>query len=746
MVRNPIVLRVARTTLVWWLALTTLTFTSFELIGHATDVDNIVSRLLLALAGFAAATAIVAASTLARRELVRRQLLQGERRGLTTAIGPVPEGLGVPARSAGSRVDIQPGHPLQQWAVSVKSARPELYRLYEAAIDTFAANPDCPAAPVSTGHGGRTLFEHSLVVVEQVAALAPGFTYDGGRNKQGHLVAPILDPNFRFDPQDPLIVLIALVHDIGKSECYQRDPETRRIEEVQADHDRVGRMMLARMPEIWDLEREDRQTLLYAVGYYHHPQELPRFVDDRARALMELLIVADKAAGTFETAHPLWRASPVASPGWPTPAAPAAAAGAATAAKNATDRPRPVALEAPSSLAISAQAGGLPPARPEFAAAGLDAVEAAYVDAFLALLALPEAVNGKLQRKLAWRWDNLLYFAEMPLRRALARQLGEPALAEQVNGEGRCQLIEDLMRALIKLGLLYHQHDGWTYSEKRALFFVRYLQRHRDENGALAYNRINEKYDSKATVIVKVAGPIARLVPDGNCSLMPKIERPTFSEKGARNKKDGPVQAESESDDASPQPAEQQPEAPAIEAASAQPANVGLVPEHSMPASEAPHGVGQEDPLPEPPSVQPDPTPAAVSPSPRIVPSVPLAPADAAAGALLALVEAARDREHPAPPPTLPLEPMPAPDPAELRRRIDRVDGPAGWVVIDGVRYRGRAVPHDQVAAYAGLVAALEADTSGQCRVIRQPDAVLLLVQDLETHENARSSDLTAVA
>jgi hypothetical protein len=30
--------------------------------------------------------------------------------------------------------------------------------------------------------------------------------------------------------------------------------------------------------------------------------------------------------------------------------------------------------------------------------------------------------------------------------------------------------------------------------------------------------------------------------------------------------------------------------------------------------------------------------------------------------------------------------------------------------------------------------------------VIRQPDAVLLLVQDLETHENARSSDLTAVA
>jgi len=738
MVRNPIVLRVARTTLVWWLALSALTFTSFELIGHAANVHEIATRFLLAIAGLGAAVALAAAFTLTRRLLAQRRLVQGERRGLTTSIGPVPEGLGVPPRIPGSRLEIEPDHPLRRWASTVERDYPELHRLYTAIIETFAAYPDWPAAPVSTGHGGRSLFEHSLVVVEQASALAPGFRYDGGRNKQGNLVAPVLDPNFQFNPADPLILLIALVHDIGKAECYQRDPHTRAIDEVKADHDRVGRMMLARMPELWDLQRDDRQALLYAVGYYHHPQELPRFVDDRARALMELLIVADKAAGQFETAHPLWRADAanVAPRGSLAPPNQQAAASGAGASSLQASPFRP----APPPPSRSADVDR-PTVRPEFAAAGLDALEIAYVEAFLALLALPEAINGELRKKLAWRWDDLLYFAEIPLRRALARQLGEPALAEQENGERRSQVTEDLMRALLKLGLLYHQHDGMTYSEKGSLFEVEYLMQRKDDHGDRAYNTVNKNHTSPATVIVKVAGPLARLVPAGNCKLMPRIVRPTMGEHRALNKKAVRTGlAKERAEIAATAPVTDRGhhvvERSDREASGSRETIVGSD-GHADDASasvDAPGATGETRAQREQEA------------RPPVLPPLPPA-TDAAAGSLLALVDAARNRQRDAvepPPSTLSEAGSGSPD---LRAEIEQVDGPSGWVLLDGARYRGRAISLERAASLAGLIAALEADSSGSFRVIRQPEAVLLLIRDAETPENdEKPTALTAAA
>ena len=639
MVRNPIVVRVARATVFWWLLLTVVTFSSIDLLDRL-DVRDVSLRIALAFAGVTAAIALIAAATRLRRELVRRSLLEGERRGITTSVGPVPEGLGQPQRIAGSRLDLERTHPLRLWADQVRDTHPEVHALFGAIVDTMAAYPDCPAAPVRTGHGGRTLFEHSLVVVEQVTLAAPKFRYDGGRNRQGKLVRPVLDSNFRFDPEDPLIVLLAFAHDIGKLECYQRDPASGRIEEIKRDHDRIGRLMLARMPELWQLAPADRQALLFASGYYHHPQALPEQVEDRPRALMELLIVADTLAGQHEDAHPVWGTTP--------PIAAVPLTGATSAAPTtAAD------MDEEDDNAV------LPPVAPEHAGAGLDRLESYYAQAFLEVLALPRSINGPRGKTLGYRWDNLLYLEDEPLRHAMARQLDEASLMEAKHGDGRSRVNEDLMRALLKLGWLYNVHDGAEYSETRALFRVKWLTATTDASGAKVWERPDDKYTSKATIIVKVVPAIAHRVTPHDCRLKPLIEGPVFSTQSARNKKQrlaaGPAPAVADVSATEVQPVD----VPAAGTSSETPDDdaldsLGDLAPRQEPVS-APEGVGaaSESRGKTPPELQLTPqTP------PALPADLPPIAGDAAGAALLALVEFGRRQEKkvaapPAPVPSL---------------------------------------------------------------------------------------------
>lgn len=611
----------------------------------------------------------------------------------------------MPPRLPGSRLDLERTHPLRAWAGRVRETHPELHNLFSAIVDTMAAYPDCPAAPVRTGHGGRTLFEHSLVVVEQIVVVARTFQFDGGRSKDGRLVAPILDPQFQFDPDDPLIVLLAFAHDLGKLECYRRDAATGRIEELHRDHDRIGRLMLARMPELWALENPDRQVLLYAVGYYHRPQDMPKYVDDRARALMELLIVADNAAGKYETAHPVWAR------------APAPALGTALVA----------AAEPPDDLSQASAPERLAPTTTERPETELDSWEASLVEAFLSVIALPQAINGHVKQVLAYRWDDLLYFEEHRLRAAIARELHDDALRRTKKGDGRFQVTEDLMRALLKLGVLYREHEGLTFSEKRAIYRVNWLMGRNDETGTRVYDRVDEKYTSEATIIVKVEGPVAARVPAGNCRLKPRIVGPLYGKSSAINKNAPPANAGTAA------------ETPPIDVDDSDEGDGEVLGAFSEESSEsALADIAQVD----------DP----------VAPSVGAAPAtvsgDAVGASLLALVDAARALESPpelsepagqqsSAPLALPVKPI---ETAELRARIDLVDGPAGVIAFDGHAYRGRAIPLDRATAYADLIAALEADVTGECRVVREPDCILLMIRDHEKAKNVRRTDIGVAA
>ncbi|GIK44972.1 MAG: hypothetical protein BroJett012_08750 [Betaproteobacteria bacterium] len=161
-----------------------------------------------------------------------------------------------------------------------------------------------PAATVSGGHGGASLFQHSINVVRSILKLVPTWRYEGHKNKNGEIVFPMIDSektHHAFECGDPLPVTAAFLHDIGKIACYKlQDDES--AKEVRGNHDTEGARLLRGIQELWNLPREDAIALIIAVGFYHHPGSLPisSWITDRMRSLTELLSFADIEAGIAE--------------------------------------------------------------------------------------------------------------------------------------------------------------------------------------------------------------------------------------------------------------------------------------------------------------------------------------------------------------------------------------------------------------------------------------------------------------
>lgn len=192
---------------------------------------------------------------------------------------------------------------LAPWLGPMKAKHPLHGAAAEAVLRVMMTEPKLPASPVPGGHGGRTLIEHSLGVVESMLEESPRWVYRGQFKANGKtlVVPPIRGPH-RFGPDDlGLLILTALAHDIGKVACYKLKPNGR-VQEVLPNHDAEGAKILRRLPEVMALPLADRRALLTACGYYHHPYAIPLapWCDDRVRSLTELLIVADHATGRKE--------------------------------------------------------------------------------------------------------------------------------------------------------------------------------------------------------------------------------------------------------------------------------------------------------------------------------------------------------------------------------------------------------------------------------------------------------------
>jgi hypothetical protein len=190
----------------------------------------------------------------------------------------------------------------------------------------------------TNGQGGRTLLQHSLLVCQCAIEMAEKFVFRGmyavdEYGKPTILVYPLRHPEELKAKGDPIPILAAFAHDIGKIECYVWEKGKPEPVALRPNHDTVGARMLGRIPELWRLPvrdirgiREDDRTLLMTiVGFYHHPTEQPMEVvatptakgakgagprregfgsvmvrSDRQVGFMELLIDADTRAGAIE--------------------------------------------------------------------------------------------------------------------------------------------------------------------------------------------------------------------------------------------------------------------------------------------------------------------------------------------------------------------------------------------------------------------------------------------------------------
>ena len=151
-------------------------------------------------------------------------------------------------------------------------------------------------------HGQCTLLEHSLRVAAFAILERENFIYQGLQTDLRILIGA--NPNFHFDAQDPLPILLALVHDIGKLQTFKLNAQFQ-VYRVKGHHGPVGALLLAQLACIKRLNARQRHVLYKGLSHYHNPYHftVPRFNeldDDYTVANMMLLIKADKRAGLAE--------------------------------------------------------------------------------------------------------------------------------------------------------------------------------------------------------------------------------------------------------------------------------------------------------------------------------------------------------------------------------------------------------------------------------------------------------------
>lgn len=161
-------------------------------------------------------------------------------------------------------------------------------------------------------HGGHTLLEHSYSVASMALQVAKSWSFEDAveqwnrseRIRGTYRKIGKKNGSYVFRKSDELVPIIALAHDLGKIKTFKQKGDGTWYT-AREDHDSLSAQMLMRIPEFWKLPRRERRITLLVVSTYHRDAELRRHVEhvgyeDRIFALLQLLIVADKAAGMLE--------------------------------------------------------------------------------------------------------------------------------------------------------------------------------------------------------------------------------------------------------------------------------------------------------------------------------------------------------------------------------------------------------------------------------------------------------------
>lgn len=377
------------------------------------------------------------------------------------------------------------------WWNAVEQASPQYARAIRAVIDTMNAVPRLPASPYPGGHAGRSLLEHSLAVVPFMLREAGAWVYRGQLDKRGNVRVPLANPDepHRFAGADaPLLILAAVAHDIGKMACYKPLPQfdasspsgpMAQVTEVLPKHDTEGARLLRMIPEVMELPIGDRNALLTAVGYYHHPFGIPLsgWVTDRTRSLTELLARADVETGKDE-GHSLTAGIAAADDDLEEaqldPLVPRSAGNAeALRQAEAEDDDDTAHLEGLLAMATG-KAAPAPAAAPRVAAEP-EANVPMELRLFMDAIRKPGAINGRQPAgRIAWKHGGMVYVMDKMMRTLIQNQGGvNPLWAAEAMAEvggNAAPYTAALAEQLLARGALVNTWEGQTFGPSRALF------------------------------------------------------------------------------------------------------------------------------------------------------------------------------------------------------------------------------------------------------------------------------------
>lgn len=326
-----IVWSVARLTLFYWIIFTVISLAANPLgirEGISLWFDQTKYTLMLMLVFSCLAALVVLLRIHLTKNKVLRHMKSSERLGIISSKGPVPakDFLKIDPQAVMKPVH---GQLLQHWVetqdkIAKETGKDSVYvNLFHAVWRIYSQYAHFPASHRLGGHGDRRLYLHCHDVAEHCLRLVQsGWQYEGiFVKKRGRKPVKIHSPNSsksQLSPNDPLIPLVGLAHDIGKLLCYQVDEQGKIIRNLEGNsttqdddssgvmHDYLGPRILAQLPEFWALNARDRNALTLAMAFYHHPSAVPlkannMILDERAAMLMSLLIHADRQVSATES-------------------------------------------------------------------------------------------------------------------------------------------------------------------------------------------------------------------------------------------------------------------------------------------------------------------------------------------------------------------------------------------------------------------------------------------------------------
>lgn len=242
---------------------------------------------------------------------------------------------------------------LKTWFATYAQNNPACRKAMLSVAQLLRSYPHIPAAVNFIGHGGANLEQHSVNVLKAAIMHTRQWTYKGiARPKDGAIArAPTgfefeddhicsachesrksrrlskkkippchqCDVNYVFDAaKDPLAVLAAFAHDIGKIHCYSIDKVTGATIDTGEPHDEFGARIMATLPGFYDLSFDEREVLNTSLAIYHHPLSFKTGINidqalaskkshtnehpggDRAAALTTFIYSSDVTAGMLE--------------------------------------------------------------------------------------------------------------------------------------------------------------------------------------------------------------------------------------------------------------------------------------------------------------------------------------------------------------------------------------------------------------------------------------------------------------